>query len=150
MAEPYHFEDFAAGQSFASRTRAVGAEEIIAFAREFDPQPMHVDRETAQALFGGLIASGWHTAALSMRLMIDGGLPPLAPGSVGLGVERLSWPEPVRPGDTLAIEANILSVRPSRSRPDRGLVSVLTTTRNQKGRVVLEMTSTILVPRRPA
>ncbi len=150
MAEPYYFEDFAVGQSFSSAPRSVSAAEIVAFAREFDPQPMHVDAEAAAALFGGLIASGWHTAALTMRLMIAEAMPPLAPGALGLGVERLNWPEPVRPGDRLSTEAVILAARPSRSHPDRGLVTVVTTTRNQKGRVVLEMTSTILVPRRAA
>ena len=148
MPELYHFEDFAAGQVFVSHEHAMGQEEMIAFARAFDPQPMHTDEAVATKLFGGIIASGWHTAALTMRLLVDGAMPKVAGGALGLGVEKMSWPQPVRPGDVLRATITVLGTRPSRSRPDRGIVSLHTRTCNQAGETVLDHTSAILVPRR--
>ena len=114
------FEDFAVGQKFGSGTMTVSAERIKAFAREFDPQPFHVDEEAREPrFFGGLVASGWHTAAMSMRLFVDSDMKP-AGGSIGAGGSDLSWPRPVRPGDALRVEIEVMDLRPSRSRPNRG------------------------------
>jgi acyl dehydratase len=127
------------------------AERIKEFGREFDPQPMHVDEELARdSMFGELVASGWHTAAATMRLIIDGASPRTAGGTMGAGVESLAWPSPVRPGDQLSAVSEILELRPSRSRPDRGLGKLRTTTTAQDGRVVLVITVTVVYPRRPA
>jgi acyl dehydratase len=127
----------------------VDAAEVEAFARRYDPQPFHLDAAAArESVFGALTASGWHTAAITMRLQVDGGLP-VAGGIVGVGAE-LSWPSPVRPGDVLHVETEVLEVRPSRSRPDRGVVSVLSETRTDDGRVVQTLQATLVVPRRPA
>ncbi len=100
-------------------------------------------------MFGGLVASGWHTAAISMRLFVTGGLK-LAGGSVGLGVDELSWPRPVRPGDTLRLETEILEVRPSKSKPDRGVIRIRNVTTNQDGEIVQSFLASVLVRRRPA
>ena len=145
-----YFDDIEVGQRFtATNTWTVDAEQIRAFAAQFDPQPFHLE-ETAgrETVFGGLVASGWHTAALTMRLVIEGG-PPLAGGTVGLGAE-LSWHGPVRPGDTLHVRAEVIETVPSRSRPDRGRVVMRTETLNQHGQVVQTCISKVLVPRRPA
>ncbi|HUA78401.1 MAG TPA: MaoC family dehydratase [Acetobacteraceae bacterium] len=152
MKAPFYHEDFVVGQRFAGPERRVmEADAIKAFAIEYDPQPMHTDEAAAKAgRYGGLIASGWQTAAVTMRLMMSGGLPPIAGGSVGAGVEGLNWPRPVRPGDTLAVETEVLEVRVSRSRPEFGLVRLRATTRNQSGETVQEMTTTLFVPRRGA
>jgi acyl dehydratase len=134
------------GRRFRSGTHALDERQILAFAREFDPQPFHTDREAAKGtLFRGLAASGWHTAAITMRLQVDGGLP-IAGGIVGLGGE-VSWPTATRPGDVLHVESEILGVVPSRSRPDRGTVTVRSETRNQRGEVVQTATIKLLVPR---
>lgn len=120
---------------------------ILAFAREFDPQPFHTDPEAARhSMFGGLVASGWHTAAVSMRLIATGGLR-FAGGAIGLGGE-LSWPAPTRPGDVLHVETTVLAVEPSRSRPDRGTVTVENLTRNARGDVVQRFVARLRVPRR--
>jgi acyl dehydratase len=150
MAERF-LEDFAVGQSFVSKgRRRVTRDEIVAFAKEYDPQPFHLDEAAAQAsIFRGLAASGWHTAALTMSLIAAGEFKP-AGGTVGLGFENLHWPIPVRPGDELRIESEVLEVRPSKSRPDRGLMKVRTRTLNQNGEVVQELISNLMVPRRPA
>jgi acyl dehydratase len=149
MTEPLHLEDLAVGQRFVSPTKIVTVEEITGFARAFDPQPFHVSEESAHAtLFGGLAASGWHTAAMTMRLLVDGG-PKIAGGLVGLGGE-IAWPRPTRPGDTLRVETEILEIRPSRSKPDRGMVKMLSRTLNQKDEPVQTLTATIVVPRRNA
>ncbi len=142
-------DDFAVGQVFSS-TRPVRVEkdEIIAFARKYDPQFFHLDEEAARSsIFGGLVASGWLTAALTMRLLTERDAKP-AGGSVGLGFEELRWPVPVRPGDELRIESEVLAVRPSKSRPDRGVVKMRTRTFNQHGEVVQEIVNIALVPRR--
>jgi len=147
MTERY-FEDFAVGQVFNSGRRRVDKEQILAFAREFDPQPYHLDDEAARkSAFRGLVASGWHTAALTMRLMVDGEFKP-AGGILGVGFDELSWPRPVRPGDELHAKSEVLEVRPSKSRPDRGLIRVQTTTLNQNDEAVQIFTANLIVPRR--
>jgi acyl dehydratase len=145
-----YLEDFIVGQTFGSGTVTVEADRIRTFAAEFDPQPFHLDETAARSsLFGELVASGWHTAALTMKLLVGSDLK-IAGGSIGAGVEGLQWPRPVRPGDVLRIETEILEVRPSKSRPDRGIVKARTTTFNQNGQPVLVMVSSMIVPRRPA
>jgi acyl dehydratase len=118
------FEDFAVGQKFQSGTATVTAERIKSFGAEFDPQPFHLDDDGARdSLFAGLAASGWHTAAIAMRLLVESDLKP-AGGTIGAGVEDLRWPKPVRAGDVLHIESEVVDVRASRSRPDLGIVKV--------------------------
>lgn len=149
MSRVYFFEDFAVGQVFATGRLRIDADQIKAFARQFDPQPFHLDDEAAQnSVFRGLAASGWHTAALTMRLMADGEFKP-AGGIIGVGFDELSWQRPVRPGDELYAESEILELRPSRSRPDRGTIRVRTTTYNQNGEAVQAFTGNLIVPRRP-
>jgi len=143
----YYLEDLQVGQRFTSATHEIDAAQIKAFAREFDPQPFHLDEEAAKAtLFGGLAASGWHTAAISMRLMVKTGLP-LAGGILGAGGE-LNWPKPTRPGDILQVVSEIEEITPSRSRPDRGTVRVRNETRNQRGEIVQVLIAKLIVPRR--
>ena len=143
-----YLDDLHAGQRFTSGTRTVTEADIKAFAGQFDPQPFHLDNKAAEAsFFEGLVASGWHTAAVTMRLLVDSGLP-LAEGLIGAGGE-LTWPRPTRPGDALHVESEILEVKPSRSRPDRGMVTVRSETKNQRGEPVQIMTSRLVVPRRP-
>jgi acyl dehydratase len=145
-----YLEDFAVGQVFRSGRRRVDKEQIFAFARQFDPQPYHLDEEAAlKSPFRGLAASGWHTAAMTMRLMVDGEFKP-AGGILGVGFDELSWPRPVRPGDELHTKSEVLEVRPSKSRPDRGLIRVRTTTFNQNDEAVQIFTGNLIVPRRPA
>ena len=149
MTERY-FEDFAVGQTFGSGRLKVDKERIKTFAAEFDPQPFHLDEEAARGtLFRGLAASGWHTAALTMRLLVEGELKP-AGGIVGAGFDDFRWPRPVRPGDELRVEAEILEVRPSKSRPNQGMIKVRTTTLNQDGEAVQVSIGNLVVPRRPA
>ena len=150
MAEHY-FEDFAPGQKYrgASRLR-VEAGRVKSFAAEFDPQPFHLDEAAARGtIFKGLAASGWHTAAMTMRLLVESDLKP-AGGIVGAGFDEFRWPRPVRPGDELWVESEILEVRPSKSRPEQGLVKVRTTTYNQNGEPVQVNVGNLVVPRRPA
>lgn len=150
MPSALHLEDLQPGQLHRSSGDPVSvtAEGIKAFARQFDPQPFHLDEATAAAtFFKGLAASGWHTAAMTMKLLVEGGLP-LAGGIIGAGVEEVRWPRPVRPGDQLRVESEVLEVRPSRSRPDQGLAKIRTTTLNQNGKPVQVMTSNLVVPRR--
>ena len=136
------------GQRFSSGTHALDEAQIKSFARQFDPQPFHVDDDQARdTLFGGLAASGWHTAAITMRLMVGG--VPLAGGIIGAGGE-INWPKPTRPGDVLHVESEIVEVTPSRSRPDRGTVTVRSETLNQRGETVQVLTAKLIVPRRPA
>jgi len=124
------------------------AESIKTFARQFDPQPFHLDEATAaKTFFKGLAASGWHTAAATMKLLVEGGLP-LAGGIIGAGVEEVRWPRPVRPGDRLRVESEVLEVRPSRSRPEQGTAKVRTTTLNQDNEPVQIMTSNLVVQRK--
>ena len=150
MTERY-FEDFAVGQVFKPSGRVrIEKEDIVAFAQKFDPQPFHLDEEAARhSMFGRLVASGWHTAAVTMSL-IARSEDRAAGGTIGLGFESLRWPIPVLPGDELRIESEVLEVRPSRSRPDRGLLKMRTQTFNQNGEVVQEIVANGMVPRRPA
>ena len=144
-----YFEDFAAGQKFASSRLTVSAPEIKEFAASYDPQPFHLDETAAAAsLFAGLAASGWHTAALTMRLVVGSEFRP-AGGILGFGGE-LVWARPVRPGDELRVESEILETRLSQSRPGQGLVKVRVTTLNQNSEVVQTFSPTLLVPRRLA
>ncbi len=146
----HYLEDFAPGQVFDTGKHRVDKNEIFAFARQYDPQPFHVDEEAArQSPFQGLAASGWHTAAMTMRLMVDGEFKP-AGGILGVGFEDLSWPRAVRPGDELRARSEVLEVRPSKSKPDRGMIRVRTTTFNQNDEPVMVFTGNLLVPRRPA
>ncbi|UIF91035.1 MaoC family dehydratase [Cupriavidus sp. UYPR2.512] len=145
-----YIEDLAAGQKYGSGRLTVEPERIKTFAAEFDPQPFHLDEAAARdTLFRGLAASGWHTAALTMRLLVDSEFRP-AGGIVGAGFEELRWPKPVRPGDALHIESEILEVRISKSRPDQGIVKVRTTTVNQADEPVQVFTVNLIVQRRPA
>ena len=148
--EGQHLEDFAPGQVFRSGTLAVTAEAIIAYAQEYDPQPFHLDDAAARGtLFGGLAASGWHTASLTMKLLVGSDFRP-AGGIIGGGMEELAWPRPVRPGDLLRVEIEVLEVRPSRSRPQQGMLRVRCTTFNQNDEPVQVILPQIVVPRRPA
>jgi acyl dehydratase len=145
-----YLEDFAAGQVYRSRRMRVDTERVKTFAAEFDPQPFHLDEAAArQSLFAGLAASGWHTAAITMRLLVESDFKP-AGGIIGAGFDELRWPAPVRPGDELEVEAEVLEVRPSKSKPTQGFVKLRTTTRNQKGEAVQVSVGNLLVPRRPA
>ena len=147
MTERY-LEDFAAGQSFASGRLTVEVERIKRFAAEFDPQPFHLDEEAAQrSLFRGLAASGWHTAAMTMRLLVESELKP-AGGIIGAGFDEFRWPRPVRPGDELHLAIEVLEVRPSKSRPEQGLVKIRTTTLNQNDEPVQVSVGNLVVPRR--
>lgn len=142
------FEDFAVGQTFGSGQVTVSDQQIAGFAAQFDPQPFHLDENAARAtIFGGLAASGWHTAAATMRLLVDCELKPVG-GLIGAGCDELRWPRPVRPGDELRAVSEVLDVRPSKSRPDHGLVKMRTTTRNQRGEEVQIMIANLLVRRR--
>jgi acyl dehydratase len=148
MTERY-FEDFAVGQTYASGRMQIDKARIKTFAAEFDPQPFHLDEEAARhTMFRGLAASGWHTSAATMRLLVESELQP-AGGISGLGFEELRWPRPVRPGDELRVETEVIEVRPSKSRPDQGLIKVRTTTLNQNGEPVQVFIGNLLVPRRP-
>ncbi len=144
------FEDFAVGQVFQSGPFTMERDRIVAFAQEFDPQPQYVDEATAAgSQFGTLVASGWHTAAVSMRLFIADALPPIAGGGQGVGMDGLAWPVPVRPGDVLRVQAEVMAARPSRSRPDKGVLTVAVTTTNQDHAIVQTVTHTVMVPRAP-
>jgi acyl dehydratase len=145
-----YFEDYAVGQVFNSGRVRVDREAILAFAREFDPQPYHLDEEAGRnSVFGGLVASGWHTAALTMRLLVDSEFRP-AGGILGVGFDELSWPRPVRPGDELHVRSDVLEILPSKSRPDRGMIRVRNTTLNHNEEAVQIFTGKLIVPRRPA
>jgi acyl dehydratase len=144
-----YLEDLQVGLRFSSGEYHMTEERIKAFAAEFDPQPFHLDEAAAEAsVFKGLAASGWHTAAVSMRLLVTGGLP-FANGLIGLGGE-IAWPRPTRPGDILRVESEIVEIRPSRSKPNQGVVSVKSVMWNQRGEEVQVFTAKILVFRRAA
>jgi acyl dehydratase len=145
-----YLEDFVVGQAYRSKRISVDAEGIKTFAARFDPQPFHLDDEAARrSIFSGLVASGWHTAALTMRLLVESDFRPSG-GVIGAGVDELRWPRPVRPGDTLQVEGEVLEVRPSKSKPQQGVVRARLTTTNQHGDVVQVFVATLIVPRRPA
>jgi acyl dehydratase len=144
----HYLEDFAVGQTYGSPRLRVDEARTVEFAKEFDPQPFHLDDTAARGtIFGGLAASGWHTAAMTMRLLVEGDLKP-AGGIIGLGFDEFRWPRPVRPGDELHLTSEILEVRPSKSRPDQGLVKVRTTTFNQNNEPVQITVGNLMVPRR--
>lgn len=145
----HYLEDFAVGQAFAAGPVRVAEDDIKRFAGEFDPQPFHLDNDAAdESFFRGLAASGWQTAALTMRLLVGSDLKP-AGGIIGAGFEELRWPRAVRPGDELRIESEVLEVRPSRSKPEQGMVKLRTTTLNQDGETVQISVGNLVVFRRP-
>lgn len=145
----YYLDDLEVGQRFTSTEHALDAAQILAFASQFDPQPFHLDEEAAtSSFFGGLAASGWHTAAITMKLLLQGGAP-IAGGVIGSGGE-IFWPQPTRPGDVLRVESEVLAIAPSRSKPDRGMVTLRSTTRNQRGETAQVLTAKLVVPRRSA
>jgi len=143
-----YLDDLHPGQRFTSGTYTMSEAEIAAFARQYDPQPFHLDPvAAAHSLLEGLAASGWHTAAVTMRLLVDGDMK-IAGGLVGASGE-LAWPVPTRPGDVLHVESEVLDVRPSRSRSDRGIVTVRNETKTDDGVIVQSFTANMIVPRRP-
>lgn len=147
LRQPLYLEDLQVGQRFVTGTHLLDEEQIKAFARQFDPQPFHLDAEAARAtLFEGLAASGWHTAAITMRLLVESGAP-LAGGLIGAGAE-VTWPRPTRPGALLQVHSEILEVRPSRSQPNRGIATIRSETRNQAGEVLQILVAKLVVPRR--
>jgi len=143
-----YLEDFAVGQKYATASTRVEAADITAFASKYDPQPFHLDEAAAaKTFFGGLAASGWHTAAITMKLLVEGEMKP-AGGIIGAGFDEFRWPRPVRPGDTLRVESEVLEVRESKSRPQQGMIKVRTTTLNQDGEAVQVFVGNLVVPRR--
>jgi acyl dehydratase len=147
MAEKLYFEDFYSGQKFSTQNTLVTEAEIKEFARKYDPQPFHLDDDYAgTTLFGGLAASGWHTAAITMCLNVTSG-PPIAGGIIGGGGE-INWPTPTRPGDILHVESEVVEVTPSRSRPERGMIVLRSETMNQDGKVVQLSMMKLIVSRR--
>ena len=145
--ELLYLEDLEVGQRFTTAEYPLDEASIKAFALQFDPQPFHLDNDAAEkSFFGGLAASGWHTAAITMNLLVTSG-PPLAWGVPGAGGE-ITWPRPVRPGDVLHVQAEIVEIRPSRSRPDRGIVLIRNETRNQNDDIVQLFTAKVIVPTR--
>lgn len=148
-SDRFHLDDLFVGQRFKSASHTIDEAQIKAFAVQFDPQPFHTDEAAArETLFKGLAASGWHTAAITMRLNVEAGLP-LAGGIIGAGGE-ISWPAPTRPGDTLHVESEVLEITPSRSKPDRGIAAIVSRTINQRGEVVQILTAKLVVPRKAA
>ena len=145
MKERY-FDDLKVGDRFRSESYPVSEEEIIEFAQQFDPQGFHLDSIQAQkTLFGGLTASGWHTAAITMRLFVQ--TLNFAEGAIGLGVDELRWPNAVKPGDSLKVETSIVDLRPSRSKPNYGIIRISNKTTNQRGETVQTMFASALVLR---
>ena len=144
-----YLEDLEPGHKFVSGRLSVEAERIKSFAAEFDPQPFHLNEDSARdSVFNGLAASGWHTAAMTMRLLVESDFKP-AGGIIGAGFDDMRWPRPVRPGDELHVESEVLEVRPSKSRPDQGLIKVRTTTLNQNNEPVQVFVGNLIVLRRP-
>ena len=145
-----YFEDYPQGAVFTAGAMPVGEAEIVEFARKYDPQAMHIDREAAaQGYFGGLIASGWHTGAMMMRLFADNFLSP-ASSVASPGLDELRWLKPVRPGDVLSLRVTILEARRSRSRPEQGVVRSLVEVLNQQGEAVMTLRPISLIRCRPA
>jgi acyl dehydratase len=143
-----YFEDFVVGAAFETPAVTVTAADIIEFATKFDPQPMHTDPAAAESITGGLIASGWHTASLTMKLLITGRQYTPAPGTLGLGFDKLRWLKPVRPGDTLRLRLTVLATRESTSKPGWGIITNRFVTVNQHDEPVQEMESSAIVPKR--
>ncbi len=146
-ADALYLGDLFVGQRFTSGSHALDAEQIKAFAQQFDPQPFHLDEQAAKdTFFGGLAASGWHVAAITMKLLVGDGAP-LAGGVIGAGGE-IAWPRATRPGDVLHVESEVMEIIPSRSRPERGMVTLRSETINQRGEVAQVLTAKLVVPRR--
>lgn len=144
----FYLEDVKPGDRFRSETYVLTEAALLAFARDFDPQPFHLDRAAAEASpFGGLAASGWHTAAIAMRLMMTGPMQ-FVGGAIGLGVDELRWPVAVRPEDRLQLETEITDARPSRSKPAHGVIRIRNTMTNQRGELVLSYVANAMVQRR--
>ena len=149
MSEALYLDDLAVGRSFVTRSVTLTLDGCKTFAAEFDPQPFHLDEHAAQqSVFGRIAASGWYTAALSMRLLVEGELT-IAGGLIGLGAE-MKWPRPTYPGDTLRVETEVLDLRMSETKPDRGIVTVRNQTLNQRGEPVQVAVVKMLVPQRPS
>src|SRR5437763_7367880 len=147
MTKERYFDDLKVGDQFKSEPLEVTERQVVEFAHKFDPQMFHLTRKSAErTVFKGLIASGWHTAAMTMRLFVQ--TLNFTEGAIGLGVDELRWPNPVRPGDSLRVETEILELRPSRSKPDYGIIRLLNATTNQRGEIVQTMTASAMVPRR--
>jgi acyl dehydratase len=148
MTDRLFLEDLHVGQRLTSASHVVDADQIKRFAAEFDPQPFHLDEDAAaNSIFAGLVGSGWHTAALTMRLLLTGGVS-IAGGIVGAGGE-IAWPRPTRPGDELQVVSEVTEIRPSRTQSDKGIVVLRNETRNQRGEVVQVLTAKLVVPRKP-
>lgn len=144
-----YLEDFSVGQTFESASAIVDRDEIVEFARRYDPQPFHLDDAAAdRSIFKGMSASGWFTTALTMRLIVESGVL-RATGIIGIGIDELRWPKPVRPGDTLRVKMEIADIKPSESGQPRGLVSVRLSTLNQNDELVLGQIARLIVSRRP-
>jgi acyl dehydratase len=149
LGPPLYLEDLPVGRRFETGSVHLDREAIKAFAAAFDPQPFHLDEAAAEkSFFGELVASGWHTAALTMRLLVTSGLP-IAGGVIGAGGE-VQWPRATRPGDELRVVCEVIAAKPSASRPDRGMITIRSETLNQAGEIVQIMTARLVVPRRPA
>jgi acyl dehydratase len=143
-----YLEDLSVGDRFQSGEHALDVAQIKAFALQFDPQPFHTDEEAAKStFFGGLAASGWHTAAITMKLLVESGIP-LAEGIIGSGGE-LQWPKPTRPGDVLHVVSEVIEIVPSRSKPGRAMVTMRCRTLNQHGEVVQNFAPKLVVHARP-
>ncbi|HET7876976.1 MAG TPA: MaoC family dehydratase [Methylomirabilota bacterium] len=150
MSDLVYFEDVTVGEVMRFGRYEVTRDEIIEYARQFDPQPFHLDEEAArQSLFGGLIASGWHTGAMFIRMICDY-MGSRVATSGALGFDDLKWLQPVRPGDVLSVESRVTEKIESRSRPDRGTVKILSRVLNQRGEEVMSLVSLVLYLRRPA
>jgi acyl dehydratase len=142
-----YLDDLSVGQRFTSAAHELDTLQIKAFASQFDPQPFHLDEDAAEnSFFAGLAASGWHVAAITMKLLVGDGAP-FAGGIIGAGGE-IAWPQPTRPGDVLRVESEVIDIKPSRSRPDRGIVTLRSTTRNQRGEAAQILTAKLVVWRR--
>src|ERR1700694_4621495 len=142
-----YFDDLKPGDRFHSEAFAVPGRAIIEFAEKFDPQKFHLNAKSAErSIFKGLVASGWHTAAITMRLFVR--TLNFAEGAIGLGVDELRWPNAVRPGDVLRVETEIVDVRPSKSKPNHGIIRLRNVTTNQRGEIVQTMTAAAMVPQR--
>jgi len=143
----HYFDDLKVGDRFKSEPLKVTEKQVIEFAHKFDPQMFHLTRKRAErTIFKGLVASGWHTGAMTMRLFVQ--TLNFAEGAIGLGVDELRWPNAVRPGDVLRVETKILDQRPSRSKPNYGIIRLRNVTTNQRGEIVQTMTANAMVPRR--
>ena len=144
-----YLDDLQVGQKYVTGTYQLDEQQIKQFAAQYDPQPFHLDADAgSKSLFQGLVASGWHTAAVTMRLMVESGIP-IAGGLIGAGAE-ISWPRPTRPGSIVHVESEVLEIKLSKSRPDRGIVTVRNETKDQAGEVVQVMTAKMIVSRKPS